>query len=66
MLFRSHPTDEVQQEILEHIYTERGMIKKLVDDKLIHPLVLEFVHMTDLDTNARTGKLKRIIDARKM
>jgi len=62
----NHPTDAVQRDIVEHIYTERSMIKKLVDDKLIHPLVLEFVHMTDLDTNARTGKLKRIIDARKM
>lgn len=62
----NNPTDAIQREIVEHIYTERSMIKKLVDDKLIHPLVLEFVHMTDLDTNARTGKLKRIIDARKM
>lgn len=58
------PTDAAQRDILEHIYTERNLIKKLVDGKLIHPVMIEFVHMTDLDTNARTGKLKRIIDAR--
>ena len=61
----ANPSVNVQNQIKEHIYQEREMIKKLVDEKLIHPVAIEFVHMTDLDTNGRTGKLKRIIDARK-
>jgi phenylacetate-CoA ligase len=61
----ANPTLNVQNQIKEHIYLEREMIKKLVDNKLIHPVSIEFVQMTELDTNGRTGKLKRIIDARK-
>jgi phenylacetate-CoA ligase len=61
----ANPSVSVQNQIKEHIYQEREMIKKLVNEKLIHPVAIEFVNMTDLDTNGRTGKLKRIIDARK-
>tara|TARA_B110001454_G_scaffold219198_1_gene251451 strand:+ start:18881 stop:20131 length:1251 start_codon:yes stop_codon:yes gene_type:complete len=61
----ANPSASVQNQIKDYIYQEREMIKKLVDGTLIHPLAIEFVQMTDLDTNGRTGKLKRIIDARK-
>jgi phenylacetate-CoA ligase len=51
--------------ILDTIYSQREFLKELVDRNLIHPLLLEFVSMNDLETNARTGKLKRIIDVRR-
>lgn len=56
---------QVQNQIKKYIYQERELIKKLVADKLIHPVAIEFVPMSELDINVRTGKMKRIIDARK-
>lgn len=60
---KSSPQDE--SKIQEYIYSERDMLKKLVQQALIHPLKIEFVNMQNLETNIRTGKLKRIIDERK-
>lgn len=59
------PSPNIIAQITAYIYQERELIKKLVAEKLIHPILVEFVPMSDLDTNTRTGKLKRIIDARK-
>lgn len=55
---------EFEKTVQEYIYQERDMLKGLVDKKLIHPIKIEFTKMSELDTNARTGKLKRIIDSR--
>ena len=64
-LAAQNPKLESAEIVLKYIYEERAMLKKLVTDKLIHAIKLEFVDVVDLDTNARTGKLKRIIDERK-
>lgn len=57
--------EAVKKNIQSHIYDERALIKELVDKKLIHPVCIEFVNMSELETNPRTGKMKHIIDERK-
>ncbi|MBL7544469.1 MAG: phenylacetate--CoA ligase family protein [Bdellovibrionaceae bacterium] len=61
----THETQlKLKKLIVNCIYEERGLIKNLVSDNLIHPIETEFVDMAALETNERTGKLKRIIDIR--
>lgn len=55
----------IAKKIEDHLYNNRELVKSLVMEKLIHPVKIEFVPMIDLVTNARTGKLKRILDERK-
>lgn len=59
------PSSAMATTIEKYIYAQRELIKSLVTDQLIHPIKLEFVSMSELVTNARTGKLKHIIDDRK-
>ncbi len=54
-----------EAKIQKYIYSEREMIKQLIDKALIHPIKIDLVDMTALETNLRTGKMKRIIDERK-
>lgn len=61
----THSNDELlKQKVQSYIYQERDLLKDLVRKKLIHPLLIEFTEMSSLETNSRTGKLKRIIDSR--
>ena len=50
--------------ILEAFKKEKTAYTDLVQKSLIHPLKIEFVKPSELESNARTGKLKRIIDRR--
>ncbi len=56
---------EVETRIQKYIYSEREMIEQLINKALIHPIKIELVDMSALETNIRTGKMKRIIDERK-
>lgn len=47
------------------IEKERSFLKDLSEAKQIHPVKVEFVDISSLQTNGRTGKLKRVIDERK-
>lgn len=49
----------------EIIEKERSFLKDLSDAKQIHPVKVDFVDISNLETNARTGKLKHVIDERK-
>jgi len=50
--------------IIEHLYNQRTMFKELLANNIIHPISLEWCASDALETNARTGKTKRILDKR--
>lgn len=52
------------QEILNSFIKEKPGYVDLVNKKLIHELKIEVVAQDQLEANARTGKLKRVIDQR--
>lgn len=54
----------VQKKILESFIREKAVYEDLLKKSLIHPLKIEIVEHHQLEANARTGKLKRIIDLR--
>ena len=43
---------------------EKPVYDDILEKNLIHPLKIEIVEMNQLEANARTGKLKRVIDNR--
>lgn len=53
-----------EQELLEFLEKERPVVYELTRDSKIHKVSIEFVASAKLQTNNRTGKLKRIIDER--
>lgn len=57
---------EVEMKILEAFKKEKPVYEELLKKKLVHPLKIEIVEMRQLEGNARTGKLKRVIDNRIM
>lgn len=58
--------DQSEMRHLEQIIEkERSFLKDLSDAKQIHPVKVEFVDISSLQTNGRTGKLKHVIDERK-
>ena len=57
-------SEDVIKKILHDFNKEKPVYQQLLDKKLIHPLKIEIVNVDQLETNARTGKLKRIIDQR--
>lgn len=50
---------------LETLYKERPLIKDALNDLTIEAPIVEWCNTSDLEYNARTGKLKIIIDKRK-
>lgn len=53
-----------KQKVLDAFITEKTGYLDLLKKNLIHPLQIEVVAQDKLEANARTGKLKRIIDLR--
>ena len=56
--------DILSSKIIEHLYTQRTMFKDLLSGDKIHPITIEWCEADALETNARTGKTKRILDKR--
>ncbi len=57
---------ELSERIIERLYTQRVMFKELLKNSIIHPITIEWCEADSLERNARTGKLKRILDKRMM
>jgi len=55
---------ELAQEVVEYLYSERVMFGELLQNNIIHPITLEWVRPEDLESNSRTGKTKHILDKR--
>lgn len=54
----------LNQKIISALYAERHMFPDLLKDRLVHPLVVEWVTPPAMLTNPRTGKLLRVLDRR--
>lgn len=54
-----------QGRIREEYYHSRPMFKDQLNKGIIHPLQIEWATPQALETNPRTGKLRRVIDCRK-
>ena len=57
-------TEADSTRVREALYAERPMFPGLVADGVVHPLVVEWIAPSALHTNARTGKLLRVVDRR--
>ena len=57
--------DNYTDKFLEMLYTERSIMKDAIEDDVMAVPKVEWCSPTDLEYNARTGKLKIIIDRRK-
>ena len=57
-------TEQNRQQVLEQVYAARPMFRDLVAQQLVHELQVEWVSLADLHSNARTGKLLRVLDRR--
>lgn len=57
-------SDNLADQIIQHLYNERTMFKELLENNIIHPISLQWCKLDELETNARTGKSKHIIDKR--
>jgi phenylacetate-CoA ligase len=47
------------------LYEARPLLKEAIDSAMIHPLKIEWLPASELAVNARTGKLRRMVDLRK-
>ncbi|WP_036595650.1 phenylacetate--CoA ligase family protein [Ottowia thiooxydans] len=57
-------TIEDTRRVIDRVYAARPMYRDLQDQQLVHGLTVQWVTASDLHTNARTGKLLRVVDHR--
>jgi len=55
----------LEANIVELFNLARPMFAEAAQEKIIHPLCVEWVAAKDIEINARTGKLRRVIDQRR-
>lgn len=55
---------EIQKRILDAFIQDKKVYPDVLAKNLIHPLKIEIKQMHELESNQRTGKLKRVIDKR--
>ncbi len=60
----SHAEDDYTQRFLDTLYQERSFMKDALEDGTLEPPKVEWCKAEDLEYNARTGKLKPILDLR--
>jgi phenylacetate-CoA ligase len=51
-------------EVVRTLLSQRPMLAELAEKEFIHVPVVEWITVDQLETNARTGKVKRVIDQR--
>jgi phenylacetate-CoA ligase len=52
------------QKVVEEIHRVRPLYEEFVRDNKVHPIEIQWIKMSELETNSRTGKLRRVIDRR--
>ena len=55
---------QLAEQILQHLYTQRSMLRDLIDSDKIHPVKIAWCRSGELESNPRTGKTLRILDKR--
>lgn len=61
---KNHDSQDLSELIKNSIYEERHMLTDLIKQELIHPIDVKFIENSELLTNKRTGKAKRVVDLR--
>jgi phenylacetate-CoA ligase len=56
---------KIEEQIVALFSNERPMFAQAAAQNIIHPLVIEWAGPSDIEINARTGKLRRVIDQRR-
>ena len=68
MVFRIACQPEYPEKASREVQAEMGRVHeewaKEVAEKFVNPLIIEWVSVQDLHFNARSGKLKEIVDLR--
>lgn len=57
-------SDDLEKQIIDSFISEKRTYIDLLSKSLIHPIKISIVDANEMETNKRTGKLKRIIDLR--
>jgi phenylacetate-CoA ligase len=55
---------EATTRIIGEIHRVRPLYEEFVRDHKVHPIEVQWIKMNELETNSRTGKLRRVIDRR--
>jgi phenylacetate-CoA ligase len=50
--------------IIAEIHKARPLYEEFVRERKVHPIEIQWIKMNELETNSRTGKLRRVIDRR--
>jgi len=56
---------KIEDTLIEMFNLERPMFAQAAEQKIIHPLTIEWSAPGEIEINARTGKLRRVIDQRR-
>jgi phenylacetate-CoA ligase len=64
ILIAGHYSENDNSKLVQAFQREKRVYQECLLKKLIHPVKFDFIEMSQLETNSRTGKLKRIIDRR--
>jgi len=62
--FEPSNKEELSKKIIAYLYKQRTMFEELLTNNIIHPVCIEWCDADALESNARTGKTKRILDRR--
>ena len=54
----------IAERVIDAFKKDKPVYQEVLHKKLIHPLKIEIVDMKEMESNSRTGKLKRVIDRR--
>ena len=57
-------SEDHEENIVDAFVKEKKVYEEVLRSRLIHPLKIEIVPLEKLESNLRTGKLKRVIDKR--
>ncbi len=58
------PSEKIKARVLEAFIHDKAVYREVLGKQMIHPLRIDLVSMKELESNQRTGKIKRIIDNR--
>jgi phenylacetate-CoA ligase len=58
-------TEEQARGVVSAVYSARPTLQQAVEGKVVHPIRVEWVAPAALAINARTGKLRRVVDLRR-
>lgn len=56
--------DAIAAEIVGNLLAQKPPLRDLIESEAIHPVAVEWISLSDLEVNPRTGKVRTVIDRR--